>query len=79
MRELKPCPFCGHVAHVAEMKKSVKQRFYVICSNQREECIASEAYVFGKKYPNKEDAIHAWNRRNQERTQKQLEEDTGGT
>lgn len=61
--ELKPCPFCGHVAHVSAMKQSVTPRFYVECSNAKDRCIASEAYVFGRKYPNKEDAINAWNRR----------------
>jgi len=63
MNELKPCPFCGNVAHISSLKQSATPRYYVVCSNSKGRCIASESYVFGRKYPNREDAIYAWNRR----------------
>lgn len=61
--DLKPCPFCGHIAHVSVLKQSVTPRFYVVCSNAKDRCIASDSYVFGRKYPTREDAIYVWNRR----------------
>ena len=60
---LKPCPFCGSQAIVQEMKKSVTPRYYIACVNARDQCIASESYVFGKKYYSVSDAREAWNRR----------------
>lgn len=59
--ELKPCPFCGHMAHIMQLKQSVTARYYVGCGNKY--CIASEHNVFGKFYVNKRDVIDAWNRR----------------
>ena len=63
MAELKPCPFCGGSAHVGELKKSVSPRFYVFCSNNKENCIAAEKYIFGAFYYTRKEAIEAWNRR----------------
>ena len=63
MPELKPCPFCGHTAHVMQLKQSAKPRYYIACGNSAERCIASAHWVFGSFYLNKADAIEAWNRR----------------
>lgn len=61
MTELKPCPFCGNKALIAELKGGKFPRYSVLCPNSR--CFASEASIFGKRYVNKSDAIEAWNRR----------------
>ena len=63
MDELKPCPFCGHTAHIARLKWSANPRYFVVCGNGKEHCIASEHSTFGGFYVNKKDAIEAWNRR----------------
>lgn len=63
MTELKPCPFCGHNAHVMQLKQSVSARYYVVCGNNAGQCIASEHYVFGRFFTAKQDAVNAWNRR----------------
>ena len=63
MAELKPCPFCGHNAHVMQLKGSVPARYYAGCGNRAGRCIASDHYVFGRFFVNKQDAIDAWNRR----------------
>ena len=60
MPELKPCPFCGHTAHVIQLKQSA---YYIACGNSVERCIASAHWVFGSFYLNKADAIESWNRR----------------
>lgn len=61
--ELKPCPFCGHTAHVMQLKWSVESRYFVGCGNRANRCIASEHNTFGMFYPSRQDAIDAWNRR----------------
>ena len=66
MDKLKPCPFCGSMAHVMQLKQSVSPRFYVVCANKIGGCIAAEKYIFGKFYPTKSDAAFAWNRRAQD-------------
>lgn len=63
MTELKPCPFCGSIAHVMQLKQSASPRYYVACGNGKDECIASAKYIFGRFYVNKRDATDAWNRR----------------
>ena len=61
--ELKPCPFCGSTAHVSMLKQSVKPRYFIVCGNAANECIASGHWVFGCFFATREDAIEAWNRR----------------
>lgn len=63
MAKLKPCPFCGSIAHIQELKQSVRPRYFVVCSNARDRCIAAEHNVFGRFYPLVSEAIEAWNRR----------------
>ena len=48
--ELKPCPFCGAEAQIAEYG-----RYSVYCLRQ---CVEQPI-----AYPSKEEAIKAWNRR----------------
>lgn len=60
---LKACPFCGSIAHVQTLKKSVTPRYFIACGNAREHCIASEHNVFGMFYTTVSDAVNAWNRR----------------
>jgi len=59
--DLKPCPFCGSRAHVAQLKQKAVDRFFVKCANSL--CIASEHWIFGRFYFRMEDAAKAWNRR----------------
>lgn len=61
--ELKKCPFCGHYAHIMRLKQSVSPRFYVVCGNGYDRCIASGHYIFGSFYYSMQDAADAWNRR----------------
>ena len=63
MIKLKPCPFCGHCAHVMELKSSTSTRYFVACGNSMGKCIASAHWVFGEFYMSKEEAAEAWNRR----------------
>ena len=63
MIKLKRCPFCGGIAHLSQLKQSVSPRYYIVCGNARQQCIASDSYVFGRKYSTVEDAAYAWNRR----------------
>lgn len=63
MTEIKPCPFCGHTAHVQQLKWSAKARFFVGCGNAENRCIASVHNTFGRFYDREHDAIEAWNRR----------------
>lgn len=58
--ELKPCPFCGDHAVVGSEWSQVENDFewQVCCSNP--ECYAEIGWM-----PTKEDAIKAWNRREQ--------------
>ena len=60
---LKPCPFCGHTAMIAQLKQSVPARYHAVCANAAGRCIASDHYVFGRFFVTKQDAIDAWNRR----------------
>ena len=61
MSDLKPCPFCGAIAHMATLKQKAVDRFFVCCSNAH--CIASEHWTFGRHYYRRVDAAMAWNRR----------------
>jgi hypothetical protein len=61
--ELKPCPFCGSLAGVKQLKQSASARYYVCCFNGKGRCIASEHNYFGHFYVNRDDAVNAWNRR----------------
>lgn len=63
--QLKPCPFCGAIAHLSELKQAAKPspRYFVECSNQRGNCIASFSGTFGRRYYTIRDAIEQWNRR----------------
>lgn len=63
MIKLLPCPFCGHYAHVMELKSSTLPRYFVACGNSMGKCIASAHWVFGEFYTSKEEAAEAWNRR----------------
>lgn len=63
MNDLKPCPFCGGIAHVMRLKWSASERYFVVCGNSLGRCIASEHNTFGRFYVNKNDAVDAWNRR----------------
>ena len=56
--ELKPCPFCGKKAYVAQRKRIAGDRFSVMCSNKT--CIASEPQ---KYYYARYEAVENWNRR----------------
>jgi hypothetical protein len=60
---LKPCPFCGGMAGVKQLKQSVTARYFVVCFNGKNRCIANEHNVFGHFYVNRDDAVNAWNRR----------------
>jgi hypothetical protein len=60
MLDLKPCPFCGSIAHVAQLKWSATKRYFVACSKWG--CIASEHNTFGRFFDNRDDAANAWNR-----------------
>lgn len=44
---LKPCPFCGMIAHITQLKGGKFPRYSVCCSNSK--CFASESSCFGKK------------------------------
>ncbi len=61
--KLLPCPFCGNTAHIAKLKSSVSPRYYVVCSNGMNQCIAAEHWVFGRFYDTIGKATEAWNRR----------------
>lgn len=63
MIELKPCPFCGNIAHVMQLKQSTSPRYYVACGNSARKCIASAHWVFGVFYATMGEAVEAWNRR----------------
>ena len=63
MPDLKPCPFCGSIAHVKQLKWSATARYFVVCANGKGRCIASEHNTFGHFYVNRNDAVDAWNRR----------------
>ena len=64
MTRLKPCPFCGAIAHIGELKKSLKSPRYIVhCSNTKGDCIASRSDVFGRHYYSEMEAADAWNRR----------------
>ena len=54
--ELKPCPFCGHVA---VFNKDLFDKHYVECSNYHDCPVRPETRVYDKP----EDAAAAWNRR----------------
>ena len=76
--ELKPCPFCGRTAHVMQLKSSVRPRYFVGCANEKERCIASSHWVFGKFYWDQDEAIEAWNRRTASVNFEAAEHDDGG-
>lgn len=59
---LKPCPFCGEIAHVMRLKQNVSPRYFVACGNGAERCIAAEHWVFGRFFATQEEAVEAWNR-----------------
>ena len=61
--DLKPCPFCGSIAGVQQLKWSATPRYFVACFNGKGRCIASVHNVFGRFYVNRYDAVDAWNRR----------------
>lgn len=58
MKELKPCPFCGHKAILVDLE--CNPRFYVKCSYRY--CRVEQAPL----YMSKASAIKAWNRRSYE-------------
>lgn len=62
MSELKPCPFCG--GH--EYHKAYPDRYHLpeICEYHTVACTNCGATCGA--FPNKEEAIEAWNRRNNE-------------
>ena len=61
MKKLKPCPFCGASACIAELKGGKFPRYSVCCSNSV--CFASESSCFGKKCYSKHEAAEMWNKR----------------
>lgn len=72
MELLKPCPFCGHIALMSELKQAAKPspRFFVVCSNLRGGCIASLCQTFGGRYFTTQEAAERWNRRVEDGTAK---------
>lgn len=58
---LKPCPFCGTIAHITQLKGGKFPRYSVCCSNPK--CFASKSSCFGKKYYSEYEAIEMWNMR----------------
>ena len=59
--ELKPCPFCGGEAHIAELSNGSQFiTFYTVNCNQIAHCFGSDSNSW---YGDKDQAIEAWNRR----------------
>ena len=60
MAELKPCPFCGGEAEIAEGTFDGKSTSYVKCKK----CWArGEFFFLSPKYASNQKAVEAWNRR----------------
>lgn len=60
MSELKPCPFCGGEAHIAENVGYRGDIAYTVNCNAVYGCIASDS---GLWYSSREAAVEAWNTR----------------
>lgn len=60
MTELKPCPFCGGEAHIAENVGYRGDIAYTVNCNAVYGCIASDS---GLWYSSREAAVEAWNTR----------------
>lgn len=60
MSELKPCPFCGDIAHVhpIDILNRYNRRWNVRCDNDK--CIAG---VVVRHFDTEQEAIEAWNTR----------------
>lgn len=58
MENLKPCPFCGSKAFVAEII-GINTLYAVFCPADEDYCIKPST----KYYKTREEAINAWNRR----------------
>lgn len=63
MVKLKPCPFCGNSAHVAEICHGFKLTAYTVCCDSLGACIASDPMRY---YQTEAEAAEAWNTRHVE-------------